>query len=369
MSRSTAATILLAVTFSLSAPSASPAQEPQEVPASTLLARLGDRDLSVADARRTADQLKARPIAVRIEMFDAIRRAYAERVEKLEREREKLHKDFARAVAARQKTNVQKLGESKIADLRKRALDVSARPGLTKEMIHTEMDPLVAELRTALFPTAKQILEQDAGIAATIGTFGDHIAEIDSWFDLCLEAAQHVDNDPAGRAHAAKAPALPPGPGALRVEAEFENDCIFGLPLDARDSKALQSNEALRSRTDPGEFAGTLELNRIRMVLGLPAVRIDERLGNAARDHSNDMRTLQFFDHVSPVPGKKTFADRASRAGTSASSENIAQGHRTGEGAIEGWWYSPGHHKNMLGAGHTRTGLGRSEETWTQMFG
>jgi uncharacterized protein YkwD len=143
---------------------------------------------------------------------------------------------------------------------------------------------------------------------------------------------------------------------------------VLAMTLSAQDRKALEFNETLRATTDPAEFAGTLELNRIRIALGLNALRIDEKLGNAARDHSKDMVNLGFFAHESPVEGKKTPYDRASRAGTSASSENIAQGHGTGEGAIEGWWYSPGHHKNMLGS-HGRTGLGRHETTWTQLFG
>jgi uncharacterized protein YkwD len=76
----------------------------------------------------------------------------------------------------------------------------------------------------------------------------------------------------------------------------------------------------------------------------------------------------RFFDHTSPVPGKRTPSDRAARFGTSGGAENIASGHDTGASAIRGWWYSPGHHRNMLGD-HARTGLGRSGSLWTQMFG
>ena len=77
---------------------------------------------------------------------------------------------------------------------------------------------------------------------------------------------------------------------------------------------------------------------------------------------------LGFFSHTSPVEGKRTPSDRAARFGTSASAENIAQGQPTGPAAIRSWWYSPGHHRNMMGA-FARVGLGRSEAYWTQMFG
>jgi len=75
-----------------------------------------------------------------------------------------------------------------------------------------------------------------------------------------------------------------------------------------------------------------------------------------------------FFAHDSPLEGRETPWKRAAQEGTSASAENIAAGQATGEGAISAWWYSPGHHKNLLG-GHARIGLGRHEETWTQLFG
>jgi uncharacterized protein YkwD len=80
------------------------------------------------------------------------------------------------------------------------------------------------------------------------------------------------------------------------------------------------------------------------------------------------MQRLGFFAHESPVEGKRTPGDRAAKAGTSGGAENIARGQRTAKSANQAWWYSPGHHKNMLG-GHARIGLGRKDDFWTQMFG
>ena len=141
-------------------------------------------------------------------------------------------------------------------------------------------------------------------------------------------------------------------------------DTWYPEPILGLTEGALRLAEAVDHRGGPGTF----ELNRIRYALGLGLLAIDEKLGNAARDHASDMLRLGFFSHTSPVDGKHSFGERAARAGTSASAENIAAGQATGRGAIEGWWYSPGHHKNMLG-GHNRTGLGRADNLWTQMFG
>ncbi len=95
---------------------------------------------------------------------------------------------------------------------------------------------------------------------------------------------------------------------------------------------------------------------------------IDVKLCTASRGHSEDMKKHRFFSHTSPVPGKRSFSQRAALAGSSASSENIARGARTGERVIMQWWYSPGHHRNMLG-GASRIGLGHHAGFWTQMFG
>lgn len=344
------------------------AQDPPAVPASTLLAKLAAREVALDDARGIAEQLHDRPIAVRTSLFDALTKAYADQRAQCDRLRERVLQRFVKAVPAAQQALLPRGGEARIDAAQKTARSITARADLSKEMIHAELDPLLAELRGMLLPTPPQVFEHDRELPAEVEALRRKVAELDAWHDLCLEAAHHLDGDPEGRRHVARTglPAVPSAGGSL--DEEFARRCVDALSLSAADHRALEANEALRAHMDPAEFAGTLELNRVRIALGLAAVRIDPKLGNAARDHSQDMHTLGFFAHESPVEGKHTFGDRASRAGTSASSENIAQGHDTGESAVEGWWYSPGHHKNMLG-GHGRTGLGRYERTWTQLFG
>jgi hypothetical protein len=343
------------------------AQQPA-VPASSLLTRLGAPDVTTAEARAISAQLVDRPVAARTALFDALTRAYADQRQACARGRGRLLQHFAKAVPATQQRLLGRDGIAKVAALQKSARAITARPDLTKEAIATELDPLLAELRALQLPTPAQVFEQHPDLAGEAAALRAQYAQLDQWCDLCLEAAHHLDPDPDGRRHVART-GLPPAPeSAAGLDAELARTCLSSLPLAAADLRALEANEALRARLDPAEFAGTLELNRIRIALGLGAVRIDERLGEAARDHSRDMHTLGFFSHESPVEGKRTFGDRAARAGTSASSENIAAGQTRGEGAIEAWWYSPGHHKNMLGS-HGRTGLGRCEQTWTQLFG
>jgi len=143
---------------------------------------------------------------------------------------------------------------------------------------------------------------------------------------------------------------------------------VLAMRLSKGDRRTLLANDETAWEIDSGEALGILDLNALRLLLGLRALRADPKLCAAARDHSNDMRRLGFFAHESPVEGKSSFSDRAGNFGTSARSENIANGQRQPAATNRQWFLSPGHHKNMLG-NHGRIGLGRSGTYWTQLFG
>ena len=172
----------------------------------------------------------------------------------------------------------------------------------------------------------------------------------------------------AARLRAPKAMALSADTIQLRIEQSAE----MARPMAKADRKAFAANRRLaddpQSGLLPEEVAGVRDLNLRLVLIGLPAQTIDVKLCAACRDHSKDMHELGFFSHESPVDGKKSFTDRASNFGTSSGSENIAMGASSGGGAILQWWYSPGHHKNLL-RGATRVGLGQHERHWTQNFG
>lgn len=114
-------------------------------------------------------------------------------------------------------------------------------------------------------------------------------------------------------------------------------------------------------------FATTL--NAERTLVGLAPLTLDEKLSNAARGHSEDMVRLGFFAHESPVEGKKTPWDRAAKAGTSASGENIYAGSTNPQAAYDGWFASDGHRFIMFMDGAERLGVGICASTWTMMTG
>ncbi len=109
--------------------------------------------------------------------------------------------------------------------------------------------------------------------------------------------------------------------------------------------------------------------NEYRFMMGLQAVEAQNQLGNAARKHSQEMESLNYFAHESPTKGLRTPGERCSAEGYGGGvSENIEVGTSTGTDSFWGWYNSSGHHRNMLGA-HTQIGLGKSGKYWTENFG
>lgn len=99
-------------------------------------------------------------------------------------------------------------------------------------------------------------------------------------------------------------------------------------------------------------------INQERAAEGLPALKANNKLTNAARAHSQDMACIGFFSHNSPSSGDPF--DRIVRAGYSFSSagENIAAGYGSAAETVQGWMESPGHRANILGANFTEIGIG-----------
>lgn len=137
----------------------------------------------------------------------------------------------------------------------------------------------------------------------------------------------------------------------------------------------------------PGEAAFEARIvsltNTARELAGLRALKVDPRLGAAARQHSAEMRQLGYFSHASPVASHRSVGDRAFLADYvwSGIGENIysAEGADTRDAdgcaalAVKGWLVSPSHRENLLGEGFTAIGVGvvkRGNAFWaTQVFG
>lgn len=164
---------------------------------------------------------------------------------------------------------------------------------------------------------------------------------------------------------------------SIRKEIGRQNDLhwvdqtaiLYALAPDRKAAEVVAGNVKFREQLSYDEAEAIDEANRRRMVLGLDPLAIDMKLVECSRDHSSDMVKHNFFAHDSPIEGKTTPWDRAKNFGTTASGENIAAGYGNGLAATMGWWYSPGHLKNMMGKGHKRISVGQENKHYTQMFG
>ena len=307
----------------------------------------------------------------------------------LERELKSRHQEGARAeqqilasfekrATARLKARLNQKVWAEIGEQRSVVLRNARDPQLTKARIESESDPAFAKLEELLTLSPKEVWDADPDLfedwdALLVARDRDFVL-IETWEAARAGLSVHYQGG-AREAKKLKQPEIPRTSEELLDRADFLAE--LATPMSGGDRKILEANAALEVVSDgvtqEGELGveeqrGIRDLNLRRVLLGLNAQRIDLKLCHACRDHSNDMSEHGFFAHESPVEGKKTPWDRAARAGTSASSENIARGAQTGPDAIRQWWYSPGHHRNMLGGGG-RTGLGRHGGYWTQLFG
>lgn len=99
------------------------------------------------------------------------------------------------------------------------------------------------------------------------------------------------------------------------------------------------------------------------------------QLKQAAAAHSNDMATINFFDHTGS--DGSSAGDRITATGYNWRrwSENIAGGQRTASTAIDGWIGSPGHCRNLMNSRVTEMGMAVASDNgsdfviyWTQVF-
>jgi len=105
------------------------------------------------------------------------------------------------------------------------------------------------------------------------------------------------------------------------------------------------------------------------------ALVMEPRLQCAARRHSDDMATRDFYDHISPdgsTPGNRI---DATGYGWRRYGENIYKSPRGAQEAVDGWIDSDGHCSNLMSPDFFEIGIGYSENPeiqlgrfWTQVF-
>src|SRR5262249_37355978 len=119
-------------------------------------------------------------------------------------------------------------------------------------------------------------------------------------------------------------------------------------PKKTTTAKPVTPAKPLEGGYDALENEVVTLTNTFRTANGCGALHVDRRLVAAARAHSTDMVTGNYFDHTGS--DGSNFVQREERAGytTGASAENIAWGYRTPQDVVTAWINSPGHRANLL---------------------
>lgn len=224
--------------------------------------------------------------------------------------------------------------------------------GPMKPLLKKTSMPAVKELRKLLAPTADELV---AAGPPELAALRDATLKLGTFRDASLNAEISTTPSDSIESMQAREKELAEVAGGLPRA---------GLKILAKNRKITEKEEIPED-----EAGGIEECNLWRLYVGLNALVLDPALCETSRDHSKDMAEKKFFAHDSPVKGKATPWARAANFDTTASGENIYMGSTSPAAANKGWFFSPGHHKNMFNAGQQRIGLGRFGRHWTQMFG
>ncbi len=116
--------------------------------------------------------------------------------------------------------------------------------------------------------------------------------------------------------------------------------------------------------------------NALRAAEGLPPLKLNVNLANAARYHTADMLADDYFKHRTHdrVDGQLVevceWFERLNSflPNTTSSAENIAAGHPSPQAVINGWLESSGHRDNLLSDSYREMGAGFAGNYWSQIF-
>ncbi len=130
-------------------------------------------------------------------------------------------------------------------------------------------------------------------------------------------------------------------------------------------------NHRVATSLDEVEMDFVVRLNQYRRILGLRPFELEERCNVGSRKHSQEMIDLGYFGHISPLARNRGPSDRVRLESYNGGvGENCLGGHVNGSGAFEGWYHSPGHHRNLVSRGiHLGVGAVANHSMWTMVCG
>ena len=106
-------------------------------------------------------------------------------------------------------------------------------------------------------------------------------------------------------------------------------------------------------------------INQERNSRGIPSLKLDNDLNNAASLKSKDMINRNYFDHYAYGLSPWDFITNSGYNYLYAG-ENLAMDFNTSEGVVKAWMNSPAHRDNILNPDFNDTGLGIVKGEYTE---
>ena len=150
-----------------------------------------------------------------------------------------------------------------------------------------------------------------------------------------------------------------------------------GVPIALPPAGTGGSTDAPANENRAAIAAEVIRLtNDARARNGLPALRTNARLMEAARLHAEQMAAAQRSDHTISGARYPTMQSRLEAVGYAylQVAENVAWNQSSAQSVLNSWMDSNGHRANILDAGLTEMGAAmarssRGEPYWVQVFG
>ncbi len=249
----------------------------------------GDPD----ERRRLVEEAVARGPAAAEAVLGVIERELGPQVRRY-------HELFYRQAVQLAGKKAKKTPMEEVAALRALVLGLQQRPDFSGDLIRRTADPAMQRLRELLLIAPDDVR---ASLPA-IPREREKLSDLGGLWERCLRSLWE----------AAPKEERPEEPPSFEKFLLGEEMLAAGLaaPMPPLTRDILAANARLASRIDEQEARAITALNLTRTLLGLPPLAIDLRLCAAARDHSNDMKTLGFFSHESPARPARGIAPNSS---------------------------------------------------------
>lgn len=222
-----------------------------------------------------------------------------------------------------------------------------------KPKLSEEMDRKIKEVRTLWEKPLEGIIQLDKSVKETVDRMIFFTGELKKYNTIAERTAYDLDII-----------------SSLAMEGKID---IKNFALNGGEAGAIKFNKKIMEENEANKTAsaGEKEMVRIqneyRIMMGLTAVRINDALTKASHKHSAFMESSKQFAHSGIGDGDPSSRARA-EGYSGPAGENIAMGMQTPYDAFNGWYWSHGHHLNMIGLWNT-IGGGISGVYYTTMFG